>query len=451
MHYTLGMNSRMNTFGMGVLVATVIGLALGGRASAQDLTPKAPAQAGPIALLGGTVHPVSGPAIESGLVLFEDGVIKAVTRGDTVRLSSDVRIIDCTGQHVYPGMIAAQTRLGLTEIESVRPMLDFDEVGDLTPEVRACVSVNPDSTLIPVARTNGVLTALTLPSGGLVPGRASLMRLDGWTWEDMTIIADAGLVVNWPRVYRPANRWTGKAEDRDVEGIETLTDMVAAARAYLARAADERTADLRLESLEPYVRAGDGQRALIVMADSVDQITSAVQWADEHEMKLIIMGGRDAPLCASLLIEHAIPVILRGAQGFPSRADAPFDDAFTLARRLAEAGVQWCLAPSDVDANVRNLPYEAATAVAYGLDEDMALRSITLAPAEVLGVADRLGSLEENKAATIIVTDGPLLEVRTNTTMAFIDGREIDLSNKQTKLRDKYRQKYRQLGIVDDE
>lgn len=450
MHYTWGMNFFMNS-GVRLGVVAVAGILVGGRALGQDLTVKAAAETGPIALLGGTVHPVSGPVIESGLVLFDKGVITAVGRGDTVRLSSDVRIVDCTGRHVYPGMIAAQTRLGLTEIESVRPTLDFDEAGDMTPEVRACVSVNPDSTLIPVARTNGVLTALTLPAGGLVPGRASVMRLDGWTWEDMTVLGDAGLVVNWPRVYRPANRWTGKAADRDVEGIETLTKMVSAARAYFARAADERTTDLRLASLGPYVEAGEGQKALIVSADSVDQITSAVQWADENGLKLRILGGRDAPLCASILIEHAVPVIVRGTHGFPSRADAPFDDAFTLPGRLASAGVAWCLAPSDIDANVRNLPYEAATAVAYGLDEDLAVRSITLSAAEVLGIADRLGSLEPGKAATVIVTDGPLLEVRSNTTMAFVDGREIDLSNKQTQLRDKYREKYRQLGIIGDE
>lgn len=444
------MNFRMNGGVMGGIVAAA-GLMLGGHASGQDLTVKAEAQSGPMALVGGTVHPVSGPAIESGLVLFDDGVITAVGRSDTVRLSSDVRIIDCTGGHVYPGMIAAQTRLGLTEIEAVRPMRDFDETGSVTPEVRACVSVNPDSTLIPVARTNGVLTALTLPAGGLVPGRASVMRLDGWTWEDMTVEADAGLVVNWPRVYRPANRWTGKSEDRDVEGIETLTKLVAAARAYLAMPAEERTTDVRLASLEPYVTRGQGQKALIVSADSVDQITSAVQWADEHEIRVIVMGGRDAVLCASLLREQDVPVIVRGAQGFPSREDAAFDDSFTLPGRLAGAGVTWCLAPSDIDANVRNLPYDAATAVAYGLDVDLGVRSITLSAAEVLGIADRLGSLEEGKAATIIVTDGPLLEVRSNTTMAFIDGREIDLSNKQTKLRDKYRQKYRQLGIIGDD
>ncbi len=423
------------------------------QSQAQDLTHKAPTQNGPIALLGATLHPVVGPTIEHSIVMFENGVITNIGDARTVRLSSDVHTIDVSGQHIYPGLFAANTRLGLTEIGAVRAMRDYNEVGNIKPEVRACVSVNPDSTLIPVARTNGILTALTLPSGGLVPGQASVLNLDGWTWEDMTITPDAALVINWPRIDRPTNRWTGKPDDRP-EGmppLDDLTNLFDAARAYFALQATERTSDLRLESLRPYIQNAEHQRPILVNADTVDQITSALQWADANELRLVILGGRDAHLCAALLADHNVPVILQGTHGFPARTDASYDDAFTRPQQLHSAGVTWCLAPSDLDANIRNLPYEAATAVAYGLDHQIAIRSITLAPAQIFGLADRLGSIERGKDATLIVTDGPLLEIKTNLTHAFIQGRQIDLSNKQTKLRDKYEEKYRQLKIIGPE
>ncbi len=416
-------------------------------APAQDLTHSAPPQSQPIALVGATIHTVSGPAIENGTLIFDNGIITHVTSDPVFRIPPSVRIINVSGQHIYPGIIAANTRLGLTEISAVRAMRDSNEVGNITPEVRACVSVNPDSTLIPVARTNGILTALTLPTGGLVPGRASIIQTDGWTWEDMTITPDAALVINWPRIYQPKNRWTGKPNDQNNDSIETLTNLFAAARAYHASA--DTKPDLALEALEPYITQGPTQKPIIASANTVDQITSAVHFANENNLRLIIMGGRDALLCAQLLKENKIPVILQTTHSFPARSDAPFDQAFTRPAQFEAAGLTWCLAPSNTDANVRNLPYEAATAVAYGLDEQTAIRAITLAPAQILGLANQLGSIEPKKAATLIVTDGPLLEISTNTTHAFINGRQIDLTNKQTELRDKYLEKYRQLDILD--
>jgi len=428
--------------------ATIATILLTATAAAQDLTPKAPPQTQPIALVGATIHTVSGPTIENGALIFDNGIITQVASAKTIRIPTTVRVIDVSGQHIYPGIIAAKTRLGLTEIAAVRAMQDTNEVGNITPEVRACVSVNPDSTLIPVARTNGILTALTLPTGGLVPGRASIIQTDGWTWEDMTIAPDAALVINWPSTYKSKNRWTGKPNDQNKNNsIETLTNLFAAARAY--HASTETKPDLALEALKPYITEGSTQKPIIANANTVDQITSAVHFANENNLRLIIMGARDALLCAQLLKEYKVPVILQSTHSFPNRADAPFDDAFTKPASLQAAGITWCLAPSDIDANVRNLPYEAATAVAYGLDQKTAIRAITLAPAQILGLSNRLGSIQPQKEATFIVTDGPLLEIATNTTQAFINGRQIDLTNKQTKLRDKYLEKYRQLDILD--
>ncbi len=421
-------------------------------AIAQDLIPASPPQARPIALIGATAHPISSPHIDNAMLLFDNGRITYIgPRSAAPPLPTGTQTLDVSGFHIYPGLVAAKTELGLTEISAVRAMRDTREVGDITPEVRAAVSINPDSTLIPVARTNGVLTAAVFPAGGLIPGRASIIRLDGWTWEDLTILDAAGLCINWPQAYRAPNRWTGKFDpnDRTKDRVRTISDFFAHARSYHALAQNDRTIDLRLEAVEPQLLLGQDQRPVLIAASELSAITSAVEWALASELRPIIVGGRDAHLCSDLLKEHNVPVILTDPLGFPRRADADYNEAFTHPARLEAAGVTWCFAPADTDANVRNLPYDAAMAVAHGLHPDVAIRAITLSPAQILGVGHLLGSLEVGKAATIIITDGSPLEITTNVAHAFIDGRHIDLSNKQTQLRDKYIEKYRQLDALD--
>ena len=287
--------------------------------------------------------------------------------------------------------------------------------------------------------------------------RASVIRLDGWTWEDMTVRPDAGLVVNWPGVRARSSMWGSDdrgAQRRIQQSLDEMRDYWDTAAAYAAaRAADaSHPKDLRLEAMRPYLgdreRSSSGTHRVLVAADDYDEIVSAVSFGAKRGIPMAIVGGRDAPLCADLLIEHDVPVIIDGVYRFPKRADSAHDEAYTLAARLHDAGVRFCISGADRDGNVRNLPYEAAMAARFGLDPEQAVRAITLTPAEILGVADRYGSLEQDKSATLIVTTGDVLEIRSNVAHAFIDGRRVSLKSKQTELRDKYVEKYRQLGII---
>ncbi len=439
----------MRTCAAGALVA--------GAAHAQDLTHKAPPQAVPIIIEHATIYTVSGEVINDGAIVFENGVIQQVLRaGESPRVRGDAERIDGTGKHVYPGLISAVTGLGLVEVNAVRATVDSSEVGDMSPEVRGAVAVNPDSTLFPVARSNGVLTAGVFPSGGVIPGRASVLRLDGWTWEDMTIRDSAGLIINWPNVRPITARWMNQTEEeqrkRSAERITKITDLFAAARAYFeAKEADSSTpTDVRFEAMRSAINE---DTPVFLFAQEYEQIVSGLTWAMDQKLQPVLVGGRDALLAKDLLIANDIPVVITGTLRQPSRRDSAYDQAYMLPVELENAGIRWCLSTGGGSfgaSDERNLPYHAAASVAYGLSPETALRSITLEAANVLGVGDRLGSIAPGKSATLVVADGHPLELTSNVEMAFIDGRRIDLSNKQTKLRDKYRDKYRQIGEIND-
>jgi len=424
-------------------------------AFAQDLAPAAPPQDHPVFLVGATVHTVSGETIENGVVSFSEGRISLV--GDSaimgrISLGPDTEIIDLSGKHIYPGLIDSVTRLGLEEISAVRAMDDYNEVGDMTPEVRAYVSVNPDSTVIPTAQTNGVLTVGVFPSGGTIPGRASVIRTNGWTTEDMAVSRDAGVIINWPRMRASANTSDksrfNKSRDERIAKLDTLIDQT------ISYAAGHDTTDLQLDAMMT-VLPGESQHPVYINADDYDQITAAVNWAISRELRPIIVGARDAHLCTDLLVSTDTPVIVGGTYNFPKRNDAAYDQPYTLPAKLQAAGVKWSLTMSSRHAHERNLPDAAAIAVAHGLElgltREAALRAITLSAAENLGIADQLGSIENGKLATLIITDGDILDVTTIVEGAYIDGRSIDLSNKQTDLRDKYLEKYRQLDMIDSD
>ncbi len=429
----------------------------------QDLTHPAPPQENTIFLVGATLHTAAGQIIENSVVSFAEGKIGIVGAADEVMprilLTDDTEIIDVSGHHISPGFIGSVTRLGLTEMAAVRAQRDFNEVGDATPEVRGYVAVNPDSALIPVARTNGVLTVGVFPTGGLIPGRASVIRMDGWTTEDHAIDRDAGVIINWPRMRPSRNRFdqpSNDAEERIQERIAQLDAWIDNASAYRElRAADPSTpADLRLESLTTVLPAqprGQHQNPVFINADDYDQIVAATNWAAGHDLNAVIVGGRDAAMCTDLLKSTDTAVIVTGVHRFPKRADSDYDDAFTLPARLEAAGVRWCLASGAEAGHERNLPDNAAMAVAHGLSPDAGLEAITAHAADILGMGDELGTVEPGKRATLIVTTGHPLEITSSLAHAFIDGRKVDLTNKQTKLRDKYREKYDRLGIKREE
>ena len=420
-------------------------------APAQDLGVKAAPQKMPVALVNGTIHTVSGETLRHGWIRFAKGRIVGLGEGQAI-FTADTRVIDLKGKHVYPGLIGAYTHLGLEEISRIRQTTDLDEIGSINPEVRAAVAVNPDSTLIPVARSNGILTAGVFPRGGVVPGRASVCRLDGWTWEEMAVNADSGLVINWPRSRTIKAWWMNRSEKEQLEEIrknnQRIEETILRAKAYLAAKRSDpllRT-DVRWEAMRSLfgTKGGKKRNPVFLLAQDYDQIVSAVSFAKKHGLRAVIVGGRDAPLCARLLRENDVSVVVLGTHRTPRRADSDYDEAFKLPLRLQQAGIRWCLASGEETGHERNLPYNAASAVAHGLPHDEAIRSVTLSAAEILGVGDHLGSLEESKLATLLVTDGSPLEITTKIHTAWIDGRAIDLGNKQTALRDKYREKYRQ-------
>jgi len=417
-------------------------------AAAQDLVPKAAPQTRAVAITNCTLHSVDGPTRENAWILFDKGRIVGMGTGE-VKLDREADRFDAKGQHVYPGFIAPYTALGLVEIGAVRASNDTREVGEMTPEVRAAVAVNPDSTLIPVTRSNGVLTFVTFPRGGAIPGRASVMSADGWTWEDMAVRADAGLVVSWPnpnpppRPERFGRRARRTPEERGSKRLRRIRDAFAAARAYVAaKTADPDTpTDVRWEAMRAVLA---GKRPVFFIADDYAQIVSALDFAASEKLKAIIVGGRDAPLCADQLKQRDVPVIVRGIHSFPRRNDSDVNEIYALPARLEKAGVRWCLASGERTANERNLPYTAGRAVAFGLPRSAAIEAITLRAARILGVGDELGSLTIGKRATLFIADGDPLEIPTKVTAAWIDGRRVNLSNKQIALEKKYREKLRQ-------
>jgi len=325
--------------------------------------------------------------------------------------------------------------------------VDDKETGQLNPNVRAEVAVNPDSEIIPTTRSNGVLLTLTSPSGGLISGRSAVIQLDGWTWEDMLIKSNVGMHVQWPNMAPVSDWWVEKSAKEQIkqrdESLRSLEQLIRDVRAYRTarQVIRQQPLDLRWEAMLAVI-AGD--LPLIVTADDVQQIQAAVAFAQRHQLKIIIRGGYDAERCAPLLRRHKIPVIIGGTYRLPKRRGDAFDAAYTLPERLRKAGVEYCISSGGLfgASNVRNLPYHAATAVAYGLAEDEALKAITLFPAQILGVDKQVGSLEPGKHATLFVSDGSPLLTETQVEAAFIQGRVVDLRDRHKMLYKKYQMKY---------
>ncbi len=443
---------RRRTFPMLLLAAMAAVTAATSPAAAQDLVWKVPPQSTPVVITNATIMPVNGPPIENGTLIADAGVIRYVgPSADAPPTPENATVVDARQRRLYPGLVAANTIMGLIEIESIRATRDEDEVGDVTPEARAIIAVNPDSTIIPVTRSNGVLTACTMPLGGLVPGRAAVLRLEGWTWEEMAIDPDAALCLNWPNL-RPVQAWwmtdsPQQQMDEAARQLRAIAELFDAAEAYAAaRTADPTTpADVRHEAMLPAIR---GESQVFIRANELDQIRSAATFIADRGLRGVIVGGADADACADLLARHDVGVILTGTFRLPTNRHDGYDEPFTLPARLEAAGVRWCLASaggSFETPHERNLPYHAAIAVAHGLDPAVALRSISLSAAELLGVGDRLGSLEVGKAATMFLADGDILEVTTRVQTAWIDGRAIELDDKHKQLDRKYRERYRQL------
>ncbi len=396
---------------------------------------------------------VSGPDIDSGTIVIRDGKIEAV--GASVSVPSGAQTIDARGLWVYPGMIDAATSMGLIEVPQGAPgTVDTAEVGDLNPNAKAIISVNPHSAHIAVTRVDGVTSAVSLPLGGLISGQAAIVNLVGTSPLEMAVVPYAALVINYPRAGgggggggffvpdQPPNLTEALAQaNRQLDQIrKMLRDAEAYGRAQEAYARDKTLPradqNVLLEPLVPYVR---GERPVIFRAERETDIRSAIKFAEEFKLKPIILGGDDAGKIATFLKEKNVPVILTGVLDLPSREDDFYDVLYENAAKLQQAGVRFCISSGDNGANVRNLPYHAGMAAAFGLPKAEALKAVTLYPAQIMNVADRLGSIEVGKMANLVVTDGDLLETRTHVRHLFIDGRQIPLNSRHTDLNDAFK------------
>ena len=413
-------------------------------------------QMGFYAIRNARIVTVSGPLIENGTVVIRNGKIEAV--GSNVAVPSGAEVIDGRGLVVYPGMIDAGTSLGLVEIPSGAPgTVDSSEIGEINPNAQALVAINPHSAHIAVTRVNGVTTVLTMPTGGVISGQAAIINLNGTTPREMAVVAQAALVINFPRATSRGAEFIAEqqavtnltqaieAAGRQVEQLrKLLRDAEAYGRAQDAYAHDKSlprpSQDVVLASLVPFVR---GERPVVIRADRESEIRAAVRFAEEMRLKPIILGGDDAWKAASFLKEHNVPVIVTGTLDLPLREDDYYDTLYANAAKLQQAGVRFCISSgftnSETNSQVRNLPFEAGMAAAFGLPKDEALKAVTLYPAQIMGVADRMGSIETGKMANIVVTDGDLLEARTHVRYLFIEGRQLPLTSRHTELYEQFK------------
>jgi imidazolonepropionase-like amidohydrolase len=438
--------SRLRPWLLGPVVGAAVSMVLA-------VSPVAGQQAAPgagaLAIRGGTIHPVSGPAYV-GTVVVASGRIAAA--GPDVAAPAGARVIDATGLHVYPGLFDAGSQLGLTEIGQVPVTHDFAELGYYTPHLQARTGVHPASEHIPVARANGITHTLSLPSGGRgatrgFPGQGSIIHLDGWTVEEMDVEPAAVMVMHWPTVRTTIGSWWGgppprqqsyrEAREEYERAVHEMAGWLDAARDYdrSTRAGATIPRDLRLEALAAVAR---GEIPVLTRVDSERDIRNALEFAEQQGLRLILAGGRDSHRVADVLAARGVPVILGPTQSLPGGPDRPYDEPYATPRLLHAAGVEFAIATFNAS-DVRTLPYEAAMGIPFGLPRDVALRAITLAPARILGVADRLGTIEPGRIANLIVTDGDPLEIQTRVAHLVIDGREVSTMNRHRELYERYR------------
>lgn len=394
------------------------------------------------------VHVGNGEVIENAYLEIQNGEFSRVSDANTSRINeSDYSmIIDAEGKEVFPGFIVMDSRLGLVEIGAVRATHDYDEVGELNPNVRALPAFNTESKIIPTVRTNGVLMAQIAPVGGRISGASSLVHFDGWDWQDAAVRADEGVYLNWPHRYRQTGWWAAPGE---IKGNKEYGNQVDELERYFEEAVAYQALDkkdpqnLRFESLAGVL---DGSARLYIRADWAKDILDAVQFIRKFKLKkTAIVGGAEAHLVTTELKENNIPVVIDRVHKLPVHPDSPLDEPFTLAKKLSDAGVMICFATNgDMEAMIsRNLPFQVGTAVHYGLDYEKAIESLTLVPARLAGVEEHYGSIEPGKVATFFLCEGDPLDMRSNViTQAFIEGKMIDLTNHQVDLYHKFSEKH---------
>lgn len=396
-----------------------------------------------ILLINGFLHVGNGETVPSSLIGIEEGNITLIKNSlaYTYDKAEWDTIIDLKGKSIYPGFVAPNSTLGITEIDAVRATRDYREVGTMNPHIRSQIAYNVESKVIATVRTNGVLLTQSTPRGGIISGTSSLMALDGWNWEDATIVEDDGIHVNWPRSMKYTHEKSVHENDDYHKHTKEVDHFFNMARTY-AKGALKSDYDARFESMK---NCFEGEKRVYFHAEELQQLVDIIDFVKTHKIKFpVIVGGYDAYLITRKIKDAKIPIMLPRVHSLPKRASDPIDLPYKLPFLLQEAGIQFCLQNAgDMEAmNARNIPFLAGTARAYGLTTEQAIQAITLSPCQIIG-ADNYGSIEVGKSATLFVSKGDALDMRTNQiVMAMIDGVFMSTSNSQTELYKKYKNKY---------
>lgn len=431
------------------LVIITVVTALFARSQANVLP--APAQKGAMAIKNATVHTGEGTVIENATIVIENGKITAV--GKDVVIPAGAEVTDAGGKQVYPGLVLPISSLGLNEISSVKASSDAWEIGDMNPNIRAIIAYNTDSKVINTLRSNGILAANIVPKGDFLAGSSSLVQLDAWNWQDAAIQTDGGMNLYMPSLMpRPSfgrgggggfgGPNAGRETDPVKEGldkIEKLKTFLREAKAYLG-STDKKETNLKFEAVKNLFTK---KQKFYVHANTVKQMLVALDFVKEFEFDMVLVGASEGWQIADLLKQHNVSVILNQLHSLPTGEDDDIDQPYKTAAALQKAGVLFALGDDDSQNRGRNLAFNAGTAVAYGLTKEQALAAITLNAAKIMGAGDKIGSIAVGKDANIIISSGDIMDMRTNNvTNAFINGRKINLDDKQKQLNERFEEKY---------
>ncbi len=406
----------------------------------------APKQTQSVLITGVTAHLGNGEVLNNAAIGFDNGKINYVGSATGATTANYTKSIDATGKHVYPGFIATNASLGLAEVDAVRATRDFDEVGGFLPHIRSLIAYNAESKVVESMRPNGVLMAQITPRGGTISGTSSIVQLDAWNWEDAAIKVDDGIHINWPSVFQRGRWWLGedpafKPSKNYPKQVADIANFFTNAKAYLAKG--QSTKNIPYEAVKGLF---DGSQKLYIHASREKALVDAVQWAHQAGInELVIVHGDEAALVADLLKKHNVPVLVPRPHRLPWADDHDAIGPFKLAKQLTDLGIVVAIEMEGQmeRMNTRNLPFYAGTYAAHGLDKEKAVQLITLNAAKILGIDNMVGSLEVGKDATLFISTGDALDMRTNSIeKAFIQGRDISLETHQTKLFKRYSEKY---------
>jgi imidazolonepropionase-like amidohydrolase len=401
-----------------------------------------------IALINATAHLGNGKVIENSIVVINKDKIEMVSSIKGIKLNPGAydTVIDLSEKHIYPGLINANNILGLHDAEAVRATRDFSDVGNINPHIRSLIAYNTDNLIIPTIKTNGILYTQCTPRDGLISGSSSIMALEGWNWEDAVLKADDGIHINFPKMAERKPEHEGEAagsvNKKYNDQLNYLTKFFNDAQSYCKTEVHSEK-NIRFAAMAPVFK---GMANLYIHADKAKDILSAINFCIKQNIKKpVLVGAKESYKVTREIKKNNIPVMLNRVHDLPDRNDENVDLSYSIPYMLQKDSILFCLQlEGDMEAmQSRNLPFNAGTAVAYGLTKEQALQSITLNAAKILGIDNKVGSIEEGKMSSLVVSDGDILDMKTNNIiLAYIAGKQVNLNNRQTELYLKYKTKY---------